>query len=53
MIFELCDTGYGIRVNGMEFASFEDWLECEFQGSDNTPLTEFVDNIEGDNDAKN
>ena len=53
MIFELCDTGYGIRVNGMEFASFEDWLEYEFQGSDHTPLTEFVDKIEGENDAKN
>ena len=53
MIFELCDTGYGIRVNGTEFASFEDWLKWEFQEGDEAPLTEFVDRKEGENDAEN
>lgn len=51
MIFELCDTGFGIRVNGIEFATFEDWREWEGQDVNLSSLTEFVDKKEGEDDA--
>lgn len=52
MIFELSDTGYGIRVNGMEYVSFEDWLEWVEQSDDLLSLTEFVDEMKGENDVE-
>ena len=51
MIFELSDTGYGIRVNGTEFVSFEDWLEWDKQRDDLLSLTEFVDKMKGEDDV--
>ncbi len=51
MTYELCDTGYGILVNGTEFVSFEEWIECRIIDGKDAPLTEFVDNIEGESDA--
>lgn len=53
MIFELSDTGYGIRVNGTEFVSFEDWLEWNGQSEVPPSLTEFIDGMKGENDAEN
>ena len=50
---EIADTGYGMNVNGTEFASFEDWLEWEFSDSKNATLTEQVDKMKGENDAEN
>ncbi len=50
MIYELCDIGYGICVNGV---SFGDWLECISSDIEETSLTEFVDKNEGGNDAEN
>ena len=52
-MYEIADTGYGMNVNGTEFASFEDWLEWEISGSENAPLTEQVDKKKGENDAEN
>ena len=51
-MYEIDDTGYGMNVNGTEFASFEDWLESEFSDSENAPLTEQVDKMKGENDAE-
>ena len=51
MLFELCDTGYGICVNGTEFATFADWIEWEDQNDEPVPLTEFVDRKKGEDDA--
>ena len=53
MNYELCDTGYGILVNGTEFASSEEWIECEIIDDGDAPLTEFVDKKKGESDAEN
>ncbi len=52
-MYENADTGYGLNVNGTEFASLEDWLESEISVSKNAPLTEQVDKMKGENDAEN
>ena len=52
MIFELSDTGYGIRVNGTEFVSFEDWLEWDGQNEVSFSLTEFIDDMKGEDDVE-
>ena len=49
---EIADTGYGISVNGMEFASFEDWLEIEFSDSKYGPSTGQVDRMKGEDNAE-
>lgn len=51
-MYTITDTGYGMNVNGTEFASFEDWLEWESQDGYGAPLTSPVDIMKGENDAE-